>query len=101
MALSTTENGVGRSPIVVTGTTTSSTAIVASGRYQINRLHWLNATAQGMKLALQDGTGHELWEFYCDNDGESLSVSFDPPLRAVDGIYSDDMDSGTLYIYYN
>ena len=100
MTISSTS--IGNSPIVVTGTSTASSAITtAFYRMRINRLTWLTPADQEQKLALQDGNGKELYEFYCDNDKETLSESFDPPLLAINGIYCDDMDSGTLYIYYN
>ena len=89
-----------QNPIVVTGTSASSGAIMSVGNFNITRLTWLTPTTQGHKLALQDGTGREIHEFYCDNDNETLSIPFDPPDKAINGIYCDDMDSGTLYIYH-
>lgn len=89
----------GDNPIVVTGTTAAKDDIKASGTWHITKLYWLQPTTQAHKLAVQDGNGRELFEFYCQTANSSLEINFDPPLSARNGIYSDDMDSGTLYVY--
>ena len=95
MALSITH----KNPIVVTGTSAASAAIESSGTWLISKLYWLNPATQGDKLALQDGDGKELFEFYAQTVNSSQEVSFRTPLEARNGIYCDDMDSGTLYIF--
>ena len=94
MAITAAQNN----PIIVTGTTSTSDDIT-DDNITISALYWLRPTAQGHKLALQDKNGLELIEFYCDNDNESLSMTFPNGGLHVQGLYSDDMDSGTLYIY--
>ena len=89
----------GSNPIVVTGTTSAKDDIRSSGDWLITKLYWLQPTTQGHKLALQDGADAEIFEFYCQTANSSQEVSFDPPYRAHGGLYSDDMDSGTLYIH--
>jgi hypothetical protein len=89
----------GDNPIVVTGTTAASDDIKSSGNWVISKLYWLQPTTQAHKLALQDGNGRELFEFYCQTANSSQAFDFPNGLSAQNGIYSDDMDSGTLYIY--
>ena len=61
-----------QNPIVVTisGAHGTSARISGIGNYKITRLHWLTPTTQGHKCAIQDGTGKDIHEFYCDNDNE-------------------------------
>ena len=90
----------GTNPIIVTGTTASKDDIKASGQWHITGITWLQPTTQGHKVAIQDGNGKELYEFYCQTANSSQSEKFEKsPLQAFDGIYSDDMDSGTLYVF--
>jgi hypothetical protein len=97
MALTVTHEN----PIVVTGTTSASAAIETGGTWYIVGVYWLNPTNSGHKLALQDGNGKELFEFYCQTGNSSQDKTWPngAELIAKNGIYCDDMDSGTLYIY--
>ena len=84
-------------PIKVTGTTDTSAVIVASGNLvKIKFIYWLQPTTIGHKLALQDGEGNDIVELYCD---VANKPQWAPIFTTYDGLYSDDMDSGTLYIY--
>ena len=91
---------VHQNPIIVTGTTDAKAAIESSGNeWLISGLYWKQATTDGHKLALQDKNDKEIFEFEAEADGSSQEKRFDPPVSAMGGIYCDDMDSGTLYIY--
>ena len=86
----------GSNPIIVTGTTATSDDITEDN-ITIIGLYWLQPTTQGHKLALQDKNGVEKFEFYCDDANSSQLVDFPKGLYSQ-GLYSDDMDSGTLYV---
>ena len=93
MAITAVETPVG---FIVTGTTSASDDIT-DNRIKLSAIYWLTPTTQGHKCAIQDKAGNEIVEFYCDNDNESLIMYFAG--QHVDGLYSDDMDSGTLYVF--
>ena len=93
MALTVTQNH----PILVTGDTAASAAITTAKVY-ITGLYWFNPTTIGHKLALQDANGKELFEFICTVATQSQQYTFPDPIVA-NGLYSDYMDSGTLYVY--
>ena len=88
----------GTNPIVVTGTTGTSDDIT-DDNIQIIGLYWLQPTAQGNKLALQDKNGVEKWAFYCDDANSSQHAILPEGGLYSQGLYSDDMDSGTLYVF--
>ena len=88
----------GDNPIVVTGTT-DATDDIKTTTVLISQLYWLQATTGGHLLSLQDGNGRQLFAFYCTTANTSQTFLFDPPLIATDGLYCDDMDSGTLYVF--
>ena len=89
-----------QNPIVVTGDTASSAAVISVGNYMITELTWVKPTTQGHEVSMQDGTGKQIWAFYCDNDNEALSKTFEPPRIALNGIYLSKLGSGTLYIAF-
>lgn len=94
MAVTTT----GYNPLVLTGTTAASTLILekTNALVHVQRVTWLRPTTAGHKLSLKDRGGEVIAALVADGDGlnqyQDVNVSYD-------GIYCDDMDSGTAYIY--
>jgi hypothetical protein len=82
-------------PIKVTGTTSAKTQ-VREKPINVKSIYWLQPTTQGHKLALQHVDGRDIIELYCQNANESIHADIN---IVCNGIYCDDMDSGTLYIY--
>lgn len=97
MALTVTSTG---NPIKVTGDTAASAAITDSD-VAIKKILWVGATTDGHKLSLTDKNGYQIYEarMATTNLTESISETFGTPGLLSAGIYCDDMDSGTLYIY--
>ena len=91
MALTVT----GDNPLVVTGTATSREEIYPGNVY-VKFALWYKPTTIGHLVALQNARGEEITHRYCDAANESQDV---PIFNRCDGIYCDDMDSGTLFIY--
>ena len=83
------------SPIKVTGTTSADEEILDRPVY-IKFVYWYNPTTAGDLFVLKDGAGGEIVEGRCETDGESQWL---PVFTGYDSIRSDDVDSGTLYIY--
>ena len=88
----------GSNPIVVTGTCNSSDDIT-DDNITIIGLYWLQPTTQGHKLALQDKNGVEKFEFYCDDANSPQWAPLPEGGLYSQGLYSDDMDSGVLYVF--
>lgn len=85
-----------RSPIKVTGTTSSDTEIWDADIF-IKFLYWYKPTTIGHLLALKDGSGDDIIPLRCEvADGSQ----FIPIFTKFKGIHIDDMDSGVLYIYH-
>lgn len=82
-------------PVVVTGTTAESAAII-SDRVHVKGFYWYNPTTAGDLLTLKDEFGTTILPLRCEADGQSQFFSLDCWFH---GILTDDMDSGTLYIY--
>lgn len=90
----------GTNPIVVTGTTDAKDDIATTLTYRVTKVIWHKPTAAGHLCALQDGTDAEKAILICDAVNKNFEIDFGPDgLEFVDGIYCDDMDSGTLYVY--
>ena len=85
--------------IVVTGTTAVADDITDSDVI-IQAIHWHKPTTNGHLLSLTDKAGNGLLKMSqaTTSVNEDKTITFPHGLRAK-GIYSDDMDSGTLYIY--
>jgi len=82
-------------PIVVTGTTSADTSIY-SGVVYIKFVHWLTPSTVGHEVQLQDNDGNDILNLYCDTASKS---QWAPIWGKYNGIRSDNVDSGTLYIY--
>ena len=82
-------------PWKITGTTTTNDKITDDQAY-IKRVYWYNPTTEGHLVALKDINGNYIAQLICEGDNESLWY---PVYWTYTGVYCDDMDSGTLYIY--
>jgi len=82
-------------PIKVTGDTAASAEIVPNLTF-VRFVLWYKPTTIGHLLSLTDSDGKALAAGYCDTANVSQYL---PVYATFDGIYSDDMDSGALYIY--
>lgn len=85
-------------PIHVTGTT-AAIAAVTTNRVTITAIYWFSPDTVGHLAAIQDGNGREIMEFECVVADQGLWWVPPEPIVCPNGIYMDDMDSGTLYIY--
>ena len=83
------------SPIKVTGTTSADQEILGRSAY-IKFVYWYNPTTAGDLFVLKDKAGLEIVPGRCETDGVSQWL---PVYTKYNGIRSDDVDSGTLYIY--
>ena len=92
MALTVVDTGT---PIKVTGTTAADQVILDALAY-IKFVYWYNPTTAGDLFILKDNSGQEILVGQCETDGESQWM---PVYTMYNGIRSDDVDSGTLYIY--
>jgi len=92
MALTVVDTGT---PIKVTGTTAADEAIF-DHLVHIKFVYWYNPTTAGDVFVLKDNSGQEILVGRCETDGESQWM---PVYTKYHGIRSDDVDSGTLYIY--
>jgi len=94
MAVQTTDHdGV----ITVTGTTATAQSIFTD-RKKIQCIYWYRPTTAGHMLHLITNSDKDFVRFYCDNADCSQNLilnGFD-----VQGLKVDDMDSGTLKIFY-
>jgi hypothetical protein len=91
----------GTTTLVVTGTTAAKQAILAhTGKVKVNSLYWVDPGAAAARCALQNGDGEDIHAFVAENDNIDMQFAPPKPLIFQDGIYCDDMDSGTLYIHY-
>jgi hypothetical protein len=97
MALTVTENG---RVIQVTGTTAVS-QVVSASNVKITKIIWNAPTADGHKLSMTDVDGNTIFLNEADTNflGTNLSEDFPHPGIISNGIYIDDMDSGTVLIY--
>ena len=84
-------------PIKVTGTTNTSTKIL-DGPVFLKSIYWEQPTTTGHKMALQDKAGGDVIEMYCLTQNKDMEKDLD---IHVHGLYCDDLDSGTLFIYLN
>jgi hypothetical protein len=93
MSLTVVEDSGGA--IKVTGTATSSEKIT-DALIDISSIYWLQPTTAGHLCNLIGKNSQPIISMRCESD--NISQQWDINI-VVDGIYCDDMDSGTLYIY--
>jgi len=93
MALTIANTETGR--IKVTGTTATNQAIYAD-YVGVKFVYWFKPSRGGHLCTLKDVNGVEIMEMnaLADNDTQMW-----PVYKMVEGVYCDNMDSGTLYIY--
>jgi len=94
MALTTDKLG---SPVKITGTTDTSTEIF--GPYPkvfVKWVYWYNVTAAGNLCSIIDHNGRDLIVM---RGRRANDVQCWPIMQLCEGVYVDDLDSGTLYIY--
>ncbi len=82
-------------PIKVTGTTAADQEILDELVY-IKFVYWYNPTTAGHLFVLKDNAGQEILAGRCETDGFSQWM---PVYTKFNGIRSDNVDSGTIYIY--
>ena len=83
-------------PWVITGDTNTSVKI-SDEQVKVKWVYWFNPTTSGHLLSLTDKNGDQIIEAICEGANESV-----PPLpifQTYTGVYCNDMDSGTLYIF--
>lgn len=90
--------GAGGNPIVVTGTTAASDDAYTKDCW-LTAVYWFSPDTIGDLCAIQDGSGNEIVELEVVVADQSLWWVPPEPIFCKGGIYSDDMDSGTLYLY--
>ena len=86
--------------LTITGTCTDGDAVelVKAGTFYIQAILWINPTTAGDDLDLEDGSGHIVFQTKCTTaDG---SVAFYPRTIIRGGLYIDQLDSGTVIIFY-
>ena len=93
MGLTVTNEETGR--LKVTGTTDTCQAIY-SDYVGLKFVYWYNPTTAGDVCNLVDRNGKEIIPIRAAIAGDSQQLAI---FKFVDGIYCDDMDSGTLYLY--
>ena len=86
----------GTNPIVVTGTTANTSALITAARREIQQIVWVQPGANGHELKITDAANNVLAHFYCDsaNSSQQLFLKI-----TVTGLYAYNLPSGTLYIY--
>ena len=92
MALTITQQN--KSIWKITGTTSSSTKITDE-KVHLQWVHWHKPTTVGHLLSVTDKDGNQLTNGYCLTGNESQWLPVDAD---VNGIYIDDLDSGTVLI---
>jgi len=85
----------GTNPIKVTGTTAASN-VVTDNLVFAKFLYWYNPTTAGHLLSVKDKNGSDICQLRCETNAESQIF---PLYIPINGMYIDDMDSGTVYIY--
>lgn len=83
--------------IIVTGTTGVDT-IITDEKILVQAIYWFNPTTVGHLVNLTDKHGNTLFPMRCEV--ENGSQMWQTAMQTVDGLHYDDMDSGTLYIYF-
>lgn len=87
--------------IYITGTTNASEEVTASS-VAVLGIIWDAPDTDGHKLSIVDAEGNQLFKASVDttNLGQALPFPFPHPhLRSADGLFIDDLDSGTVLIY--
>ncbi len=85
------------SPIVVTGSTTTDSEILAKEEKAYTKfIYWYKPTTAGDLVTLTDGDGRVIITMRAEADNGSQQWDIDTQYY---GIRTTDMDSGTLYIY--
>ena len=83
-------------PIKVTGTTNVSQEIT-TGLIFIKQIYWYGPTTAGHLCSLKNKVGNDILIMACETGAGSQVFPLD---TIFDGVYCDDMDSGTIYIYH-
>jgi len=85
------------SPIKITGTTATSTEVYGpSPKTFVKWVYWYNAGSSGDKARVKDGLGRVIIQMRARNNND---IQCWPVWQGCEGVYVDDLDSGTLYIY--
>ena len=84
-----------KNPIVIESAIVASTQVTNDLIY-IKSVYWYRPTTAGHLASLKNRNGDVIIPLRCEAD--NISQWFDISL-SVDGIYCDDLDSGTLYVY--
>jgi hypothetical protein len=84
-----------KNPIVIESAISASTKVTDNLIF-IKSVYWYHPTTAGQLASLKDSNGNVIIPLRCESDG--ISQWFDINI-SVDGIYCDDLDSGTLYVY--
>jgi len=82
-------------PIKVTGTT-SAASVIFSGKIRIESVRWYNAATAGHLFHLTDGEGHTVLKMRAATDAYTEQVDLG---LSWNGLKTDDLDSGEVYIY--
>ena len=82
-------------PIVVTGTT-STAQVITDDIIFIRYVYWFNPTSLGDLVNLINRNGDVVIPIRCETSTYSQWFTLEV---VADGLYCDDMDSGTLLIY--
>jgi hypothetical protein len=84
-----------KNPIVIESAISESTKVTDNQIY-IKSVYWFNPTTAGHLASLKNFHDDVLIPLRCESNG--VSQFFEINVLA-DGIYCDDLDSGTLYVY--
>ena len=86
-----------RVPVLVSGDTISSSTRITDDRVVIVGVYWFNPTTSAHLAAFQDKDGNELLELKAVVATQGIYLQ---NIRIpANGIYMDDLDSGSVYIY--
>ena len=94
MSLTTTDKG---GVITVTGTTGVAESIFTDRR-RIRNIYWYRPLTAGHLLNMLTANNREFISFYCDVGDRSQNIFMGG--QPIEGMKINDMDSGTVKIYY-
>ena len=84
-----------KNPIVIESAISGSTKVTNNQVY-IKSVYWFNPTTAGHLAFLKNIHGDAIIPLRCESDGVSQFLEINV---LADGVYCDDLDSGTLYVY--
>jgi len=84
-------------PIYVTGDTITTAIKITSSPCVIKYIYWYNPTTAAHLLAVKDADGNMLFPMYAVVAHQGLSSGL-TNIPAINGIYIDDLDSGSVLI---